>query len=171
MKRLIGFCLITVALVLALGCNKTTVTLTAEEQLAYDVAAIDEYLTRTNVNAIKLESGVRYVLTEVGTGPLPTKDNCVGLRYVLTKLNDTTRYDYNYSAAGYHRPLKNLITGVQIALKLMPLGSKGSIYIPSGLGYGPNPDAQVTVGRNAILRFDVDLFAMSNYNALGNYCY
>jgi FKBP-type peptidyl-prolyl cis-trans isomerase len=171
MKRIIGFSLIVAGLVLALGCDKSTVTLTAEEQLAYDVAAIDEYLAANNVNAVKLESGVRYSISELGNGPLPTKDNCVGMRYVLTKLNDTTRYDYNTTAAGYHRPLKSLITGVQIALKQMPIGTKGSIYIPSGLGYGPNPDARVTVGRNAILKFDIDLFAISNYNALGNYCY
>ena len=172
MKRLIGFCLIIAGLALAIGCSKETpVVLTADEQLAYDIAAIDEYLAKNNINAIKLESGVRYFLTEVGTGPLPTKDNCIALRYVVTKLNDTTRIDYNDTPRGYHRPLKNLMTGVQLAVKLMPIGSKGSIYIPSGLAYGPNPDPRLGVGSNAILRFDLDMFAISNYNALGNYCY
>lgn len=173
MKRLIGFNLMIVVLVLAIGCSKTSVTLTADEQLAYDVAAIDDYLATNHINAIKLESGIRYAVTEQGNGPLPTKDNCVTFAYTLYVVPDTEMKQEN--TTGYTAALKSQIIGMQIVLKLLPTGSKATILIPSALAYGPSgrpsSDAASNIPRNAILRFDIQLISLKNYNALGNYCY
>jgi FKBP-type peptidyl-prolyl cis-trans isomerase FkpA len=157
--------------VVAIGCNKSTVPLTAEQQLEYDVNIIDGYLAENSIDAMKLESGVRYTISELGTGPAPTKDHCVTIRYTGWVLYDTEAFDSN-TTTGFKRPLKGLITGMQIGLKLMPLGSKGTLYIPSGLGYGPNPDPVTAqkIPKNAILKFDIEVAELSEYNALGGYC-
>ncbi len=153
--------------VIGAGCNKTSVTLTAEEQLAYDVNVIDEYLAENSINAVKLESGVRYIITEMGTGPNPTKDNCVIFNsYIGYVLYNTEPFVSN--GAGYKIPLKRDLVGMQIGLKLMPVGTKGSIFIPSSFAYGGNSDEKIP--RNANIRFDVEVASVTEFNSLGGYC-
>jgi FKBP-type peptidyl-prolyl cis-trans isomerase len=166
MKRFTWFLLL---VVIAVGCNETAVTLTADEQLVYDVNIIDQYLAENSVNAVKHESGIRYVITETGTGPTPTKDNCVKYHYAVSFLYEPEAFQRSRSEA-FKIPMKNQITGMQIGLKQFPVGSKGSIYIPSGLAYGPNPGVSA-MPRNAILRYDIEVLSVSAYNALGDYCY
>ncbi|HMJ71680.1 MAG TPA: FKBP-type peptidyl-prolyl cis-trans isomerase [Cyclobacteriaceae bacterium] len=162
MKRLLWFLTF---VVIGAGCSKTDDTLTAAEQLVYDVNIIDEYLAENSINAIKLESGVRYIITEMGTGPNPTKDHCVTFNYTGYVLYTAEPFESN---TGYKTPLKANITGMQIGLKLLPVGSKGSLFIPSGLAYAGNSSA--TIPRNANLRFDVEVVSITDYNALAGYC-
>lgn len=166
MKRLTWYFLF---LAIAVGCNKApSLILTQEEQLVYDVQLIDEYLAQHHLDAIKLENGIRYNITETGTGPTPTKDNCFRMRYAGFLLNETVPFGAD-STDGYKAPLKSQIIGVQILLKLMSAGSKGTVYIPSDFGYGPG-GSPPTIPQNAVLRFDVELMNIYSYNALGNYC-
>jgi FKBP-type peptidyl-prolyl cis-trans isomerase FkpA len=172
MRRIFVFFLF---LVIAVSCSKTSpVPLTSAQQLEYDINFIDQYLADNHIDAIKLESGVRYVIHEMGTGPAPTKDNCIRFTYSgwgllnTTTFDDTTAFDSNHTN-GIKSPLKGLIGGMQIGLKLMPVGTNATIYIPSGLGYGPNGSRVVLP--NECLRFDVQVLQLYQYNALANYCY
>ena len=167
MRRLVsGFFLA----VVILGCNSNAATLmTPEERLIYDVNVIDSYLTENNIEAVKLESGVRYVIKEMGAGPLPTKDNCVRFKYDGYVLYETNFFDSNQTAAGGLKiALKSLISGMQIGLKQMPVGTKGTVFIPSNLGYGGTP--QPGIPGYSILRFEVEVTGLSSYNSLGDYC-
>lgn len=165
MKKLTWFFLLGA---MAVGCNKTSVTLTAEEQLAYDVNRIDEYLAENNINnAVKLENGLRYIIHEPGAGPAPTKDNCFRMIYKGIVLYETQAFD-SAVAPGFKTPLKKMITGMQIMVKLMPVGAKATVFIPSGLAYGTTPQQKIPA--NSILKFDVEVTEITNFNALGNYC-
>jgi FKBP-type peptidyl-prolyl cis-trans isomerase len=166
MKRITWFFLL---IVFAVACNKTTVTLTAEEQLIYDVNLIDEYLAQNGINAIKLENGIRYFLEVTGTGPTPTKDNCFTVKYRGIVLHEEEAFGDSGDGT-YSNPVKSQIPGFQIMLKLMPVGSKGTVFIPSVLGYGVNGNPQAGIPSNAVLKFDLELLAIHPYNALGNYC-
>jgi FKBP-type peptidyl-prolyl cis-trans isomerase FkpA len=171
MRRITGFffCLI----LIFSACNKTTVTLTDDEILARDIATIDEYLEAHNINAIKLESGVRYVVTENTDGPLPTKDNCIKFRYTGYEVNDTIAFQTNTD--GFKAPLKSLVVGMQIGLKNIPEGGKGMVFVPSALGYGSNgsvdANSQYVVHPDTPIWFEVELLELYDYNSEGNYCY
>jgi FKBP-type peptidyl-prolyl cis-trans isomerase len=178
MRRTIVFFLF---LVIAVSCSKTTPTpLTAAEQLQYDINLIDQYLADNHIDAIPLESGIRYVIHEQGTGAAPTKDNCVRFNYsgwgLLNTIvfDETTAFDSNTSN-GLKSPLKSLIGGMQIGMKLMPVGTKATIYIPSALGYGAsgsqNALGEYVVKPNECLRFDLQILQLYQYTATGNYCY
>jgi len=172
MRRTTGFllCLIFAAA----ACNKTTVTLTAAQILERDINTIDEYLATNNINAIKLESGLRYIITENSDGAVPTRDNCIRFRYAGYELYDSVAFDSN-TTDGIKAPLKGLVGGMQIGLKLIPVGAKGWIYMPSAYGYGSTgrvkSDGTYTVNPNACLRFEVEPLQLYVYNAEGNYCY
>jgi FKBP-type peptidyl-prolyl cis-trans isomerase len=154
--------------VVAVGCSKSSVTLTADEQLVYDVNLIDQYIADNSIsNAIKLESGLRYSVTQMGTGATATKDNCVTFTYAVYIMPNAEALQTN--TTGYKAPLKSQILGMQLALKLLPVGSKATVLIPSGLAYGTGGAKDVP--RNSNLRYDLEVLALSNYNALGNYCY
>jgi FKBP-type peptidyl-prolyl cis-trans isomerase FkpA len=165
MKKL-GWFLLFVAI--AVACKETVVTLTVDEQFAYDVNDIDEYLAEKNINAIKLENGIRYIISETGSGPMPTKDNCFRIKYRGSLLRETALFDGD-STDGYKAPLKTQIVGMQIMLKLMPVGSKGTVFIPSKLAYGSA--GQPPIPRNANLKFDIELMQIYDFNSQGNYCY
>ncbi len=168
MKRILGW----VALVgIIAACNSSSApVLTAEEQLAYDVSIIDKYLTENRIDAVKLDNGLRYTVEKTGTGPFPTKDNCVRMKYSIYILYEVTPFQTNLEV-GYKAPLKQLIAGVQIMVKLMQLGGKATVYIPSGLGYKNQSQLSTGVPPNSILKYEVELVEVSNYNALGSYCY
>lgn len=156
-----------VALVAA--CSKTsTPQLTTDEQLEKDINLIDEYLAEKGINAIKLESGVRYVITENTDGPVATKDNCIRFLYAGYELYDTEPFDSN-STDGIKIPLKSLVAGMQIGLKLIPVGAKGMIYMPSLYGYGTSGNG-TDVAPNTPIWFSVEVVELYTYNAEGNYC-
>lgn len=163
MRRIFVFALIVVA---GFSCTKTTVTLTSEERLAHDVAIIDKYLDDNRIVAQKFEDGLRLVISETGTGAIATAENCITVNYTGWVLYEETPFQTN---TGYRSALRNNILGWRLAFKYLPLGSKATLYIPSNLAYA-------SVSRGAIpaygiLKFDVELTAISAYNSLGEYCY
>lgn len=155
----------------AVSCDDPEVPLTEEEQLAIDLALIDEYLGKNNIQAESHFSGLRYVIHTMGTGPKPTKDNCLTVSYVGRILGNEEPFD---SSDRYKAPLKNYssigshIAGWQIGFKLLPVGSKATFYVPSKLAYGAT--GSTAIPANSILVFDVELIAISAYNAAGDYC-
>jgi FKBP-type peptidyl-prolyl cis-trans isomerase len=171
MRRTTGLLLCLILAVVA--CNKSAVTLTPAEQLDSDINLIDEYLAANNINAIRLESGIRYIITENTDGAVATKDNCIKFLYSGYELYDSVAFDYN-NTTGLILPLKSLVGGMQIGMKLIPEGAKGTIYMPSIYGYGtdgsPDGAGGYIVNPNACLRFDVELLHLFPYNAEANYC-
>jgi FKBP-type peptidyl-prolyl cis-trans isomerase len=161
--------------IVIVSCNKKTAVLpTAQERLASDLQMIDEYLAAHNVKAVRFDS-IRYAITELGTGPTVEKLNCIRFRYEGYELNSDVPFETS-TDAGIKAPYKSLIGGMQIALKHMPVGTKGSMYLPSLYAYGAsakyNTDGTVKISANAILRFEnVEILELYDYNQAGNYCY
>jgi len=174
MRRTLGFLICIV--VLAAACNKTaTPGLTTAEQLDKDINMIDEYIASKGISAISLDNGIRYVIKEMGTGDLPTAKNCVRFRYSAYQLYDTAAFGSD-TGDGLKSPLVDLVPGVQIGLKLMPVGTKGTIFMPSGYAYGTtgsydNVNAKYVVNPNTPLWFDVEILQLYDFNTLGHYCY
>ncbi|MEI9917890.1 MAG: FKBP-type peptidyl-prolyl cis-trans isomerase [Bacteroidota bacterium] len=155
------------------ACQKSTVTPTVYQQFTADSLLIVNYLADNHINAVAHDS-VWYVISEMGTGAYPTRYNCVSVKYIGTELGAAAPFETN-TDSGLKGPLKGLISGMQIGLKRFPNGTKGTLYIPSALGYGASGKTDnygaYVVHPNTVLVFNIELFALSDYNVLGNYCY
>jgi FKBP-type peptidyl-prolyl cis-trans isomerase FkpA len=157
--------------VVALSCDNDPVPLTAEEQLAADVALIDEYLAENQITAVKHVSGLRYVITKEGPGEKPTSEDCVRIDYAGRMLRDTEPFETGTGVAG---PMPNFIKGWRIGLKEVRKGGAITLYIPSGMAYGTfgsKKDGVQVIPANAILVFAVTVHNITKYNSAGQYCY
>lgn len=141
-------------------------------QLTKDKAHIDDSLFNnwkyTNVQ-IDPMGGVRYRVTTLGTGVKPTLTSNILIRYkgmLLDSGRNSTPFDQNQSPTEFF-PLYNLIAGMQTAMQLIPEGSVVTLYIPSGLGYGPydriNPTTnKIVIPKNSNLIFELTLLQVNN---------
>ena len=147
------------ALVALSSCLKEqeVIFVSFEEQMAIDIEILDEYLADNNITAQTDPSGLRYVIREQGDGPTPELTSTVRVGYEGTLLNGDV-FDANESAAF---PLNNLIAGWQIGIPLIQEGGDITLYIPSGLAYGPQGRSGV-IPANANLIFTIQLLEVTN---------
>ncbi len=143
----------------------------SREQMAIDDVLIDKYLTENNITAIKTESGLRYVITQPGTGALAQSGQTAKVNYTGYLL-DGQYFDSSVQsvaeAKGLFNPMRTyepfevvidqtgVIQGWHEALKLMNKGSKATFYIPSPMAYGPQQRSAV-IKENSILVFDIEM--------------
>jgi len=132
-------------------------------QADIDDKLIQEYLAKNNIKgAQKTATGLYYVITQHGEGPnaMPgqkatvnyTGQNMQGEKFdsnVDPAFNHVSPFEFN---VGQHM----VIQGWDEGFSLLNKGSKATLYIPSGMAYGPNARA-AQIPANAILIFDVEL--------------
>ncbi|MCL1933038.1 MAG: FKBP-type peptidyl-prolyl cis-trans isomerase [Candidatus Azobacteroides sp.] len=123
----------------------------ANEQLKKDNQAfLDANAKKDGV--ITLPSGLQYKVNQAGTGPKPTAEDVVKVKYRGTDINGV-EFDSNDSAVfGLNQVIKGWTEGIQ----LMPVGSKYTFYIPYDLAYGER-GMQPNIKPFATLIFDVEL--------------
>jgi len=156
-KALNRILLLLFLLVSFLGCSGDDEPdpLTFEEQLAIDVEIIDEYLEENNITAQTDDSGLRYVISEQGTGSTATLNDNVVVSYEGRLLSDGSVFDQAPESDPLNFPLNRLIQGWQIGLRKIQEGGSITLYIPSGLGYGPGGTSGIPANANLI--FDISL--------------
>ena len=142
----------------ASACLKEIPPNTFDKQLEKDIQAIDDYLDANpgspNDIIIKDASGVRIVITELGTGTIPPNfGNNLKVAYSGSLLSNGSVFDSNDS---YLLKLSDaIIVGWKIGLSLITQGTHAKIYIPSAWGYGT--EGQGPIPANANLVFDIRL--------------
>jgi len=130
----------------------------AAKQLTADLARIDQYLTDNNIDAQPDPTGkIRYMIHEAGTGDAsPTADGCIMLHYEGKFLDDGTTFTKSerssYPMAG------DLIDGWKIGMPLLHQGDSATLYVPSGLAYGPSGLPLQNIPPNAVVYFTLRLF-------------
>jgi FKBP-type peptidyl-prolyl cis-trans isomerase len=173
MKRIlvIGF---VVGLAFLPSCNKKddptcTKEVSAEKlaevdqtRLASDIEAIDTYLAANSIGGVKYAptetNGVRYVITQLGTGDkIQCLEGTITVKTTGWLLKTGTEFQ---PTTEFSTKLSGLILGWQLVLPLIPVGSKITAYIPSGYGYGSSVAANGKVPSNANLIFDIELNAV-----------
>ena len=159
-------------LFILIGCSKdaTVAPLSPEDQLIKDIAAVDQdqlkkdiatidlYLTAAGTTAISDPTGLRYVVTTVGTGVKPTLANKVTVKYTGKLMSNGAIFDQSSSATF---TLSSLIVGWRIGFPLLNKGSKADLYVPSGYAYGVR-GAPPAISANANLIFKVELIDVTN---------
>jgi FKBP-type peptidyl-prolyl cis-trans isomerase len=94
------------------------------------------------------------VLTE-GKGATPKDTNVVSVNYKGT-LIDGSEFDSSYKRGKPAEfPVNQVIPGWTEALKLMKVGSKYKLYVPSELAYGEG--GRPGIPPNSVLIFEVEL--------------
>jgi FKBP-type peptidyl-prolyl cis-trans isomerase len=125
-----------------------------QENLEAGNAFLEENKERPEVKVT--ESGLQYEVLKEGDGPVPDAGDRVRVHYHGT-LIDGTVFD---SSVERGEPavfgVGQVIPGWTEALKMMPVGSKWKIYLPSDLAYGER-GAGGDIGPNETLIFEVEL--------------
>lgn len=129
-------------------------------QMQRDIETIDSYIVQNGLNAYYDKTGVRFIITELGTKGFPPRtEQGIKVKYKGMFL-DGTVFDAGPTAEG---ALGSFIYGWQYGLAVWPAGTKGTLFVPSPLGYGP---AQVnSIPPNSILKFEIELTEVVVSNA------
>lgn len=141
------------------------------KQLAIDTEILNEYLAKNNIVAETTDSGLQYVITEKGTGPIPETGQMVQVAYA-GRLLDGAYFDTSIESIAREQGLfderrtyqpyafalgtGSVIKGWHVGIALLNVGSKATLYIPSTLGYQTRGSG-ASIPPNAILVFDVEL--------------
>jgi FKBP-type peptidyl-prolyl cis-trans isomerase FkpA len=153
MKNII---VISLLCLIGLSCKKNEKT--EELQFQEDIATIEKYLEENNLEALKTESGVYYIINTQGNGPSPTKYSDVKVAYTGYYTNGKT-FDQS-SSTGIVFNLQQVIQGWTDGIPMFKEGSGGTLLIPSKLGYGPKGNSSIP--GNTVLLFDIELLEVIN---------
>tara|TARA_Y100000996_G_scaffold138210_1_gene105314 strand:- start:5631 stop:6506 length:876 start_codon:yes stop_codon:yes gene_type:complete len=129
-----------------------------ENQLSIDLELIENYLKENNIDAMKSESGLHYVITEKGNGDNAASGDNVTVHYTGMLLNGE-KFD---SSLDRNQPFSfqlgqgMVIRGWDEGITYFNKGASGTLYIPSTLGYGSSGAGGV-IPPNAILIFEIQV--------------
>jgi FKBP-type peptidyl-prolyl cis-trans isomerase FkpA len=101
-------------------------------------------------------SGLQYQVIKEGTGPKPNDTSVVSVHYTGTLINGTVFDSSIARKTPAEFPLNQVIKGWSEGIKLMSVGSKYKLWIPSELAYGDN-GAGGKIKPGALLIFEVEL--------------
>jgi FKBP-type peptidyl-prolyl cis-trans isomerase len=102
-------------------------------------------------------SGMQYEVLVQGNGPKPLEDSIVKVHYE-GKLIDGNVFDDSNDGEPVIFPLNEVIPGWSEGLRLMNVGSKYILYIPSEIGYGSQDYGPIPAYSTLI--FTVELFGI-----------
>ncbi len=136
---------------LFMNCSKDNERLSYNAQLEVDQKIIEDYLAANNITAETGQLGMRYVIEEPGVGDNPTSASTVIVKY-KGYLPDGKVFD---QADAFQTPLQNTIAGWIVGIPLFKKGGKGTIFLPSSLGYGEFGTSGIDP--NQVLIFDIEL--------------
>jgi FKBP-type peptidyl-prolyl cis-trans isomerase FkpA len=129
-------------------------------QLKKDIAAIDEKL-KTNTKIKKDLPDVRYEITAEGTANslLPLSSDSVVVTYTGKLLSDSTIFDESPIPTGFRLNKSTTPKSWQKVFPSLKEGTKATLYVPSGLGYGAygTTIGTKTVPAYANLKYEVTL--------------
>lgn len=136
-----------------------------QTQWKADTTAIAEFLEANEISDddvfIDPMGGVRYTVAELGTGLKPRTKDGVAMKYeviLMSKGMEGVPFD---DSDRMEAPLYNLIAAMQTTLQLIPEGSEITMFIPSGLAYGPqdikNGNGDIVIPKNSNLIFKLEL--------------
>jgi peptidylprolyl isomerase len=153
MKRMMWTAVVPVAALVLGACGEST----TEVELSCPVVAIPTIAGDT----VTLESNVRYIDIEVGTGAEIHEGSIVTAHYVGYLL-DGTRFGSSIGGPPITFRMSQVIPGFAEGVSGMRIEGVRRLIIPSQLGYGTEPPANSCIPANATLIFDVEVLAAAD---------
>ncbi len=123
--------------------------------------ALPDYLATNKIKAQQTASGLYYVIDKKGKGALPKAGQKVTVNYTGTLLDGTV---FDSSLKPGRTPFTftlgqgQVIKGWDEGIALFPVGSKGRLFIPSDLAYGPQGNQGIPP--NTPLVFEIDVLGV-----------
>lgn len=146
----------------------------AAAQKGIDDKLIQDYLAKNNIKATKTESGLYYSISQEGKGNQARPGDTAVVNYTGMTL-EGKKFDSNMDPAFMHVQPFEFAVGMGMVIKgwdegfmLLKKGSKGTLYIPSGLAYGPNSPDPNKIPANGVLLFDVELVSIKSPATAGS---
>lgn len=134
-------------------------------------ARIKKYIDDKKLQATKTDSGLYYVVTKKGNGPLPAVGDTVVVNYTGSLLSTGKVFDTNVKADAVksntfntlrtYSPIRvpvgerRVIAGWDEGLQLLNKGAKATLVIPSKLAYGEQGNGPI--GPFTPLAFDIEV--------------
>ena len=149
--------LLFIGFVLFTSCKKDTETVNNPSSKEEQDQILQDYFTQNNITAQKTSSGLYYVVTEQGT-PMQNGEN-VTVNYE-GKLLSGKKFDSSFDRGqpfSFPVGTGRVIKGWDEGIPLIGKGGKGTLYIPSHLGYGAQ-GAGGDIPPYSILVFRVEVF-------------
>jgi FKBP-type peptidyl-prolyl cis-trans isomerase FklB len=115
---------------------------------------------------VTLPSGLQYKVVSAAEGRKPTDRDVVRCHYRSMR-TDGTEFDNSYTRGQPATfPVARALPGWKEALKLMTVGSKWTLYVPSALAFGqrglhPKKGGPATIAANTAVVFDLELLAIN----------
>ena len=119
---------------------------------------IIDYINTNKLEATKCESGLYYTIDEAGEGVKPTRASTVQVAYKGYFLNGEV-FDESQER-GVSLPLERVIKGWTEGITYFKEGGKGTLLVPSHLGYGRYKTNGIPGG--SVLLFDIHLISVKN---------
>ena len=125
------------------------------DYVAQNEKDIANFVAKNNLNAIKTDSGLYYVINEQGTGSQPTNTSNVTVAYKGYFL-DGTIFDQSDEVSF---DLQGSIAGWKEGISYLKEGGSAILFIPASLGYGDNDYNGILGG--SVLIFVVELIKVN----------
>jgi FKBP-type peptidyl-prolyl cis-trans isomerase FkpA len=139
--------------------------------MAQEPVKIKKYIADNNLKVTTTASGLNYVITQKGTGPMPAAGDTVVVNYTGKMLSGKI-FETNVKAVAVKeklpinpmnpfKPIRfpigvgGMIAGWNEALPLFTKGAKGTLILPSNLAYGERGNGPI--GPFTSLVFDIEL--------------
>jgi FKBP-type peptidyl-prolyl cis-trans isomerase len=134
-----------------------------DNELARQSKGIQDYFVKNNITtAQKTKNGAYVVVENAGTGPKADTGKQALVMYRGYLLDGGKVFDTNMdSTKGHTSPIPvtvgahGVIPGWEEGLPYFGKGGKGKLFIPAGLGYGPQGSGEIPP--NASLIFDIEI--------------
>jgi FKBP-type peptidyl-prolyl cis-trans isomerase FkpA len=115
-----------------------------------------DYISNNNLVAQKSDSGLYYIINEIGSGEQPIAASNVTVAYRGYYTNGTV---FDQSAQGISFNLNGVIAGWTEGITYFKEGGSGVLLIPSRLAYGAKDYRGIPGG--SVLIFDVELLSVN----------
>lgn len=115
-----------------------------------------DYIGNNNLVAQKSDSGLYYIINEIGSGAQPMATSNVTVAYKGYYTNGTI---FDQSAQGISFNLNGVIAGWTEGITFFKEGGSGVLLIPSRLAYGDKDYRGIPGG--SVLIFDVELISIN----------
>lgn len=124
-----------------------------------EITAIESYLKKNNITAVKTKNGAYVEIIQQGTGAKADSGKEATVKYKGMLMDTKAKFDEGSIpvVVGAHR----VIPGWEEALPYFAQGAKGKIYIPSSLGYG-GQGAPPSIPPYSNLMFEVEIEAVKD---------
>jgi FKBP-type peptidyl-prolyl cis-trans isomerase FkpA len=146
------FLFLSIIILLTASCKDDQ--LSYADQLAADIVKLDNYAAGKGWTTTKTASGLRYLITQEGSGDKPLLTSTVTVYYKGYTLSDEV-FDQTSANNPVTFQLNGLIEAWKEGIPYIKKGGKAILLCPSGLAYGPRGSGSIEP--NEPLIFEIEL--------------